>query len=229
MTLPKPDVVIFDMDGTTVRHLNPRILEIMERLDDLSYKFHRLFKFFSFRKKTKEAKKRRRLSPKLMVHRTIHTMRRKPVEQIVEPCPNIEDILNFLKERNIPLGLVSNGLGRGYGHDILKQFDLHKYFDATLFAEDLNRSKPDPEPILKILDRLQPILSETTVIWYVGDRHKDVKAAVNADKELNSKVVPIAYGYFGSGCLAAFENNLGKDHIIGSYSEFLLTLKNLFN
>ena len=229
MTLPKPDMVIFDMDGTTVRHLNPRILDIMERLDDMAYKFTHAFKFLPFRSNKKLAKKRRRLSPKLMVHRTFHTIRRRPVEQIVEPCPDIQDVLDFLKDRNIPICLVSYGLGRGYGHDILEQFDLKKYYEATLFAEDLNRSKPDPDPILKVLDCLQPVLSKTSVIWYIGDRHKDINAAINADKALDAKVVPLAYGYLGSACLAVLENNLGTDHIFGSYSEFLQTLRKIFN
>ena len=227
--LLKPDVVIFDMDGTTVRHLNPRLLDIMEKLDDFSYKsYQNLIRIFGQRKKKSSVSERKKYSPKLLVHRTIHTMRRKSVEQIVEPCPNIKDVLCFLSDHNIPMGLVSNGLGRGYGHDILDKFDLAHFFKATLFAEDLNRSKPDPEPILKILDRLKSPLDESHVIWYIGDRHKDIKAALNAQAELKSTISPIAYGYFGSACLAALEANCGTDHIIGSYCELLQQMNLIF-
>lgn len=230
MPLPRPSVVIFDMDGTTVRHLNPRILEVMERLDDLSFKIHKgVSRFFPFRRaKHKDALPRKKYSPKLLVHRTIHSIRRKPVEQIVEPCPHVIDVLECLASQNLPIGLVSNGLGRGYGHDILKQFDLNRFYDATMFAEDLNKSKPDPHPIIKMLSRLKTDIGDDDVIWYIGDRHKDINAALNAGKELPCKVVPIAYGYFGSACLAVLEHKLGTDHIIGSYSEFLQNLRTIF-
>ena len=229
MALPKPSLVIFDMDGTTVRHLNPKILEILERLDDLSYKFFRLFQKLRPGQPQYVAKKRKKYSPKLLVHRTLHTMRRKPVEQIVEPCPDVVDVLDFLKEQAVPMALISNGLGRGYGHDILEKFDFEKYFNVTLFAEDLNRAKPDPYPILQALEIINPSPEQKEVIWYIGDRHKDILAAINSREHLDSIVVPVAYGYFGSACLAVLEHNLGTDHIIGSYTELKQVLQRLFS
>jgi phosphoglycolate phosphatase len=38
MTLPRPTIVLFDMDGTTVRHIHPRLLQILEALDDAGHK-----------------------------------------------------------------------------------------------------------------------------------------------------------------------------------------------
>ena len=233
MTLPKPTVVIFDMDGTTVRHLNPRILEVMEKLDDFSYKafkaLGKIFGFIKLSKRQKQARKRRKLSPKRLVHRTIHKLRRKPVEMIVEPCPNVQDILDFFKGLDIPLGLVSNGLGRGYGHDILSKFDFEHYYGGTLFAEDINKSKPDPEPIINILKSIKSETTEDDVIWYIGDRHKDINAALNAREHVKGTVFPIAYGYFGSACLAVLESNLGTDHIIGSYLELLTEIEKIYD
>lgn len=237
MTLPRPNIVLFDMDGTTVRHLNPRLLDYFEKLDDFSYNLHKfLSKPFLWRKKRKRyfrahspSNARRRYSPKMMVHRTLHRIRRKPVEQIVEPCPGIRDILDFLNERDIPLGLVSNGLGRGYGHDILKQFDLADYYKDTVFAEDINRSKPDPEPIIKILTRVKPDFTASDIVWYIGDRHKDVVAALRAQKKLSCTLVPIAYGYFNTACLAVLEYALGTDYVVGSYAELEEILQEVFN
>ena len=37
MTLERPTIVIFDMDGTTVRHINLMLLHILEKLDDFGY------------------------------------------------------------------------------------------------------------------------------------------------------------------------------------------------
>ena len=126
MALARPTIVLFDMDGTTVRHINPKLLQILETLDDAS---HKAAKYFSKILKREistpplvEIRDGKR--PKLLVHRAMHKIRRKEVDEIVEPCPGIYDVLEFLKEQNIQMGIVSNGLGKGYGHDILKTFDL---------------------------------------------------------------------------------------------------------
>jgi phosphoglycolate phosphatase len=144
MTLQKPTIVLFDMDGTTVRHINPWLLHVLERLDDMSHKLAALFSRIFNRNIASPALveihdgKRK----KLLVHRAMHKIRRKPVEEIVEPCPGIFDILDFLASQNITMGIISNGLGAGYGHDVLKKFDLEKYFAIKLFREDMTRAKP---------------------------------------------------------------------------------------
>ena len=54
------------------------------------------------------------------------------------------DLLDLFKAHNIPLALVSNGLGKGYGDEVLAAFDLAPYFSAMVFREDIHKSKPDP-------------------------------------------------------------------------------------
>lgn len=150
MSLVKPTIVIFDMDGTAVRHLNPAILHVLEKLDDGAY---RVKKFFDrvFRRDKKalfvseaEEAYHARKKPRLLVHRAIHKFRRKPVEQIVEPCPGIFQVLELLKSEGIPTAIVSNGLGKGYGHEIMDTFGFGQYFDAALFREDIHNSSPTP-------------------------------------------------------------------------------------
>lgn len=228
MTLTKPTIVLFDMDGTTVRHIHPRLLHILERLDDASHKaakyfskvFHRridVFPLVEFRNGKR---------PKLLVHRALHKIRRKDVEEIVEPCPGIYAVLDFLKEKNIPIGLVSNGLGKGYGHEILQKFDLEQYFSVTIFREDITRSKPFPDPILQAARKLPRAPESGDVIWYVGDRHKDILAALAARDYLPCPVQPLAYGLNAS--IAVLEHNVGVDHIIMSYADLEARLKQLF-
>lgn len=216
------------MDGTTVRHINPRLLHILERLDDASHKaakyfskvFHRridVFPLVEFRNGKR---------PKLLVHRALHKIRRKDVEEIVEPCPGIYAVLDFLKEKNIPMGLVSNGLGKGYGHEILQKFDLEQYFSVTIFREDITRSKPFPDPILQAVRKLPRAPESGDVIWYIGDRHKDILAALAARDYLPCPVQPLAYGLNAS--IAVLEHNVGVDHIIMSYADLETRLKQLF-
>lgn len=230
MTLRKPTVVIFDMDGTAVRHINPRLLHILELLDNLSYKISKVI-LWLFRQGRKgpiiPTWHKRRKQPRLLVHRAIHKFRRKPVEQIVEPGPGLYTLLELLEDHNIPMALVSNGLGKGYGHDILQKFDLSRFFPVTIFREDISKSKPDPEPILKALLQLKLTTKTDDVIWYVGDRRKDVIAALAAGEAVNCKVIPIAYGF--NAAMAIIEKNLGSEHIIMSFHDMYDQLKPLFD
>jgi phosphoglycolate phosphatase len=228
MTLHKPTIVLFDMDGTTVRHLNPRLLDVLERVDDIAHKGARMISKLVRREITAPpiVEFHDGIRPKLLVHRAIHKIRRSEVEQIVEPCPGIYSILNFLKDHAIPMGLVSNGLGKGYGHDILQKFDLAKYFEVTLFREDLTRSKPFPDPILQAVRAMTRQPEKTDTIWYIGDRHKDIIAAIAARDYLPCPIQPLAYGLNSS--IAVLEHNIGVDHIVMAYPDLETKLKKLF-
>ncbi len=232
MSLAKPTFVIFDMDGTTVRHVNPRLLHILEWLDDQAFKFSRL-RDWVLRRHAKgpvfldvDSTETARKQPKLLVHRAMHKLRRKSVEQIVEPCPGIYTVLDFLKNQGVPMALASNGLGKGYGHDILKKFDLESYFSASIFREDIRNSKPHPEAVLLAIQQAGITPNATDVIWYIGDRHKDIKAALAARNFLPCKVVPIAYGV--NAAIAVLEKQLGPDHIMMSYHDMYVRLFTLF-
>ena len=230
MTLQKPDIVIFDMDGTAVRHINPRLLHVLECIDDGFFKVSKFAgwvfrrgrigpiipEFYDFANQKK---------PRRIVHRALHKVRRKPVEQIVEPCPGIYPVLEFLAAHNIPLALVSSGLGKGYGHDVLEKFELEKFFRATIFREDIKKSKPNPEPILLALQSMKADIKPGDVVWYIGDRHKDVLAAVAADKIVAGTVVPLAYGLHAA--VAIVEKGYTPDHIIMSYHDLYMDLRAL--
>lgn len=215
MSLPKPTIVLFDMDGTTVRHINPRVLGVLEKIDDVIFKATA----WTYRNKPHPDYTLDRIKkPRLLVHRALHKFRRKEVDQIVQPCPGIYTLLNLFRDENIPMGIVSNGLGKGYGHDILKQFTLNEYFTAQIFREDIERSKPDPDPLLRALKRIKDPLSDDDVIWYIGDRRKDVIAALAANEALNAKVIPFSYGL--KNAPAILEKGLSPDHIIVNYTDF---------
>jgi phosphoglycolate phosphatase len=215
MTIEKPTIVLFDMDGTTVRHINPRLLGVLELIDDGMFKaaswFHRKKPHLDF--SADEGKK-----PRLLVHRALHKFRRKEVDQIVQPCPGIYTLLNMLRDADIPMGIVSNGLGKGYGHDILTRFELANYFRAQIFREDIQRSKPHPDPLLRALKEIKDPIGADDVIWYIGDRHKDMIAALAANDALPAHVVPFAYGLKAS--VAILEKGLSPEQIIMNYTDF---------
>lgn len=234
MSLSPPTIVIFDMDGTTVRHLNPWVLPVLEALDNFAFRCGKLWDWL-WRKNKKpllefidedvEGALKKQKKPRLLVHRAIHKLRRKEVEQIVEPCPGIYEVLKLLQSRNIPIMLASNGLGKGYGHDILEKFGLSPFFGATIFREDVKKSKPHPEGILLALKKAEITPTEKDVVWHIGDRHKDVTATLAARELLPCKFEPVAYGV--NAAVAVLEKNLGPDHIIMSYQDMFKRLKGM--
>ena len=222
MALQKPTIIIFDMDGTTVRHINPKLLHVLEKLDDVLYRF-------GGRKRQEELSldaEDREPRPKLLVHRAIHKFRRKSVEQIVEPFLGIKEVLAYIQSLGIPVAIVSNGLGRGYGHDILEKFDLAKFFNATIFREDFTESKPHPEPLIKALKAMNIRAQPDDVIWCIGDRRKDIDAAIAFGKVIKCTVEPFSFGI--DAAIAILKNQISTDHILTSYSELELKLKDLF-
>ena len=70
---------------------------------------------------------------------------------------------------------------------------LDKYMKATIFAEDTDKHKPDPTPLLECLKKLQ--LQPDEVI-YIGDAKSD---------ELASKNAHIDFGYAKWGNVAQEE------------------------
>ena len=231
MSLPKPSVVIFDMDGTTVRHLNPKLLGFMEWLDDTVFKISKLWSWiFDLKGKgphqLTQPEEPVKPPKSIIVHKAIHRLRKKPVELLVEPCPGVMAVLDLLKKHNIPLALVSNGLGKGYGQDIVEKFGLDKYFDVTIFREDIRKSKPNPEPIILALSRLKEDYNEQDLVWYIGDRHKDVSAAQAAQAVLPCDIVPLAYGM--NAAVAIIEKGYDKRNILMTYQDLLEQLKKIF-
>lgn len=231
--LPKPDIVIFDMDGTTVRHVNPKLLHILEWADDIMFRLGRFWGWV-FRHGDKatvvykaHAEEKAQKRPALVVHRILHKVRRKPVEQIVQPCPGIYAVLNLLKSNNIPTGIVSNGLGKGYGHDVLEKFALNDLFHSKIFREDIVHTKPNPEAILKSVSSIDAAPETGDVVWYVGDRHKDIKAARAAQAHTPCKIVPLAYGW--NAALGMLEKSAAPDHVLLSYYEMYEILLGLLH
>jgi phosphoglycolate phosphatase len=229
MEMQRPTIVLFDMDGTTVRHINPWLLHLLEKLDDISHKVAAIFsKVFNRHIESRPlVGYRKGKRKKLLVHRAMHKIRRKEVEEIVEPCPGIYDVLEFLQEHNVKMGIVSTALGAGYGHDVLKKFDLERYFEVSVFREDIERSKPYPDPILKALDAMKLSLTEQDHIWYIGDRHKDVKAALAAEIHLPCEIMPLAYNL--NAAVEILKHNLPTEFIIMSWADLMPKLRSLFN
>jgi len=86
------------------------------------------------------------------------------------------------------LGIVTTKTGR-YSKILMEHFDLMKYFKVLIGREDVDKPKPDAEPILKALKSFNVKDQE---IYMIGDTKLDLISAKNA--HVNSIGVLCGYG-----------------------------------
>lgn len=96
-------------------------------------------------------------------------------EHLVNPFPEVKQILTKLKADGITFGIVTN-----YPAEILRKlllkFDLNQYFDTIVGFGDA-KSKPSSEPVLKAMERLKANKDSTI---FVGDMEGDIIAGNTA-------------------------------------------------
>lgn len=88
--------------------------------------------------------------------------------------PNVNEILNYYSDKQ--KAVVTNKY-TSYSIAILKKFDAAKYFVKILGSDSVERIKPDPMPLMKIMTDLNIEPSETVMI---GDSKNDIIAARSA-------------------------------------------------
>lgn len=89
---------------------------------------------------------------------------------------------------------------------LLSEFDLTGLFDLVVTALDIQRPKPHPDPLLKVLDHFQ---IEPRQVLYVGDSQLDEMAALAADVTFVAYRNPGLTAEFHIASLKDLENLLG--------------------
>jgi pyrophosphatase PpaX len=92
----------------------------------------------------------------------------------LQPCAGILDALPALHAEGRRLGVVTakRRATLALAFEVLPE--LPRYFDVTVGAEDTERHKPHPDPVLCALERLD---ADPAGAVYVGDSPFDVQAA----------------------------------------------------
>ncbi len=173
-TKPKISVVIFDCDGVLFDSRHANILfynHLLERFglqpmtdDQVAYvHMHTadeavdfLFEGTPFLKEAQQYRLKMNYTP------FIRSM-------VMEP--GLVDLLKILRP-HFKLAIAtnrSNTIG-----EVLRTFGLMEYFDMVVSSLDVNRPKPDPECIKKILERFHAGAQEAV---YIGDSEVDAKTA----------------------------------------------------
>jgi len=92
---------------------------------------------------------------------------------LVREFPGVREALTGLAERGYRLGLVTSKRASSAGSD-LDYFRLTPFFEVVITADDTERHKPDPDPLLLALERLGVDAARAT---YIGDSPFDLRCA----------------------------------------------------
>ncbi|MEC8562071.1 MAG: HAD-IA family hydrolase [Pseudomonadota bacterium] len=104
-----------------------------------------------------------------------------------ELFPDIDIVLNYLIEGNIPWGIVTNKIEK-FAKPIIKHFGWNMHAATVIYGDTLAVSKPNPEPLLMAAEQLK---TQPENCVYIGDTSTDVVAA-KAAKMTN---IIVGYGY----------------------------------
>jgi len=90
--------------------------------------------------------------------------------------PNVRCVLRYLKGKNYKLAIASNRPTK-FAQILIHHLNIAQYFNYVLCADKLRFNKPNPEILLKIMQRLHVKRTQTL---YVGDMITDAHAGKRA-------------------------------------------------
>lgn len=97
-------------------------------------------------------------------------------EDLISVFPGMVSLLQELKQRGYKTGVVTSRLLHTTKKG-LDKYDLGQYFDVVVTCDDSTKHKPDPEPVLIALQKLDSKPEETIML---GDSMFDILCARNA-------------------------------------------------
>ena len=126
-----------------------------------------------------------------------------------QPFPYVVETLSALKERGFTLTIASSRSHASLS-ELTKDMEISEYISYLIGADDVEKAKPEPEPVLKTLSAMHFESSETLV---VGDMAVDILMGANA----GAKTCGVTWG---NGTRKELEE-AGADYIIDSIEELI--------
>ena len=99
----------------------------------------------------------------------------------------VPEALEFLKASGVKIGCVTNKASE-FTLPILKDLGISHYFETILCGDQVERKKPDPQPLLMSAEKLGVSPAASMML---GDSMSDVKAA----RAAGFAIVCMSYGY----------------------------------
>lgn len=131
--------------------------------------------------------------------------------QTIKPqtFPKVVETLSALKEKGLTLAIASS---RSHASlvELTHDLGISNVISYMIGADDVNKAKPNPEPVLNILEALGYKACQTLV---VGDMDVDILMGANA----GTKTCGVTYG---NGTKKELEE-VGADYVINSIDELI--------
>ena len=131
------------------------------------------------------------------------------VPGMVELFPHVFETIQQLHERHFILTIATSRSHQSVAQ-FIRDFELSPYISYVLGADDVERAKPDPFPVLKTMDELG-FTPERTLV--VGDMSFDILMGQRA----GAKTVGVTYG---NGTLADLQE-CRADYIVDDFADLL--------
>ncbi len=213
----KKDTVLLDFDGT-----------IMDTNRVIINSWQHTFMHYTGEKRSEEEiiatfgepleKTLKKVLPDVPVGESIEVYRsyhRDNFGEMIKLFPGVKDMLEELKKRGYKTGLVTSRLAFTTRQGVEK-YGIGPYIDAMVTADDTEKHKPDPEPIMMMLEKLGSAASRSVM---VGDTMFDMECAKNAG------VTSVLVGWALAPTKEELEGPAGPDHIIGEAGELISLLE----
>ncbi len=202
MTLRKPDLVLFDLDGTLVDTAPDLAWSIDATLEKLDLPMCGEEKVRAWIGSGIEGLLNRALTndfngvpDKSLYDNALSIFLDIYIDNICERShiyPGVNEALAHLKARNIKIACVTNKGGR-HTEKLLKSLGLYDEFGIVVSGDTLPLKKPHPEPLLHAAAHFSV---DTSAALMVGDSVTDIKAA----RAAGFQILCVPYGY-----------NMGRD------------------
>ena len=200
-------IILFDLDGT-----------LIDSTEAILESFHNSFDVFNYPHPTDEAIKALVGHPLDVMYAGLGVSKervwdfvdvykehyRKISTQKTVLLKNAKEAVEIAHEF-ATLGIVTTKTGK-YSRVLMEHFGLMDKFSVLIGREDVVEPKPNAEPILKALERLNAANEE---VWMVGDTTMDLLAAKNA----GVNAIGVLDGYGTREELAKECNNLLEDSL----------------
>lgn len=193
--MKKYKAIIYDIDGTVLNTLNMNmypLIQIIKEETGEEWTFEQVLKFAAY--------PGMKVMQELGVKDQEKTYARwvKYVNEYEEGATLYDGFMEVFKafqDNHIIQAVVSAKTAKQYEIDFVDK-GLDKFMDVAILADDTTKHKPDPEPLLECIKRLNIEVSEAI---YIGDALSDYQASRNAG---------MAFGYAKWGSVS----NEGIDH-----------------
>lgn len=141
----------------------------------------------------------------IAAYRTVFT----PIaRKLSRPMPGLVTMLNHF-EPHIKCGIATSRISDG-AHRILEHMDLLDRFEVIVGLQDVNRAKPHPEPVERVLTLLRTPPEQAVMIG-------DVPADMEAGKAAGTGAIGIASALYPADVL----RSAGADATIDSLDELI--------